>query len=404
MSKVIISIIVLIIGLGGGVALERNFINKAKPALENATNEKKIKYWVAPMDANYRRDRPGKSPMGMALVPVYMDDMNDEDDDNAVRISSAVINNLGVRTAAVTQGPFQSRIETVGYINYDENKISHIHLRANGWVEKLYISSEGERVQKGDALFDIYSPELVNAQSDYLNALKTGRSGLIKASKERLRSLAIPKSTITRITKTRKVSQFIKIYAPQNGIVAEINIVEGMYVTPQTTILSLADLSSVWLLTEVFEKQSRLIEDGLTGNMRLSHAPEKIWSGNIAYIYPEINQQTRTLKVRLKFDNPDENLKPGMYANVTILGKEKPNTVMIPREALIRTGNSERVILALGEGRFQPVKVISGLESGEKIEIISGLKAGEKIVTSAQFLIDSEASFTGTALRMGYEE
>ena len=402
MSKFILIVFVLAIGIGTGIVLDNNLLFDGGTEGASDSGERKIAYWVAPMDANYRRDEPGKSPMGMDLVPVYEDELNGggTDDVNAVRLTPSVINNLGVRTAKVGRGSFRSQIETVGYIDYDESKIVHVHLRAEGWIEKPYVNSVGERVKKGDLLFEIYSPALVNAQGDYLNALGTGRAGIIRASKERLLALDIPKSLIETITKTRKVSQYVKIYAPQDGIVSALNAAEGMFISPRMTVVSLADLSSVWLLVDVFEAQASQIMEGLSAQVRLSYEPARVWEGKIAYVYPQIEPETRTLKVRLEFENPDAALKPDMYADVTIFGKEKPNTLNIPREALIRTGKSERVILALGEGRFQPAAVKAGIESGDRIEILEGLEEGEEIVTSAQFLIDSEASFTGSTLRM----
>ncbi len=399
MNKFII-IAVLAVGMTAGIALDRSILSGGGSSSSAESGERKVAYWVAPMDKKFRSDNSGKSPMGMDLIPVYEDDLNGGDDTNAVRLSPSVINNLGVRTAKVERSTFRSQIETVGYIDYDESKLTHVHLRADGWIEKLYVNSVGARVKKGDLLFEIYSPELVNAQGDYLNAVGTGRADIIRASKERLIALDIPESLIQNLTETRKVSQYVKIYAPQDGIVSALHVVEGMFITPKMTAMSLADLSSVWLLVDVFEAQASQIMEGLPAQVRLPYDPTRIWEGKITYVYPQIEAKTRTLKVRMEFENPDEALKPEMYADVKIFGKKKPNTLSIPREALIRTGNSERVMLALGGGRFQPAAVRAGIESGDRIEIISGLEEGEEIVTSAQFLIDSEASFTGSVLRM----
>ncbi len=395
MNKFVTIIILLTIGIASGFFVGQGFNKKPK------NSEQEISYWVAPMDANFRRDEPGKSPMGMDLVPVYADNSNGAGDNiNAVKLSPSVINNFGVRTEKVTRGAFRSRIETVGIIDYDESKITHVHLRADGWIEKLYVNSVGERVKKGDLLFEVYAPTLVNAQGDYINALSTGRANIIRASKERLHALDIPESLIEELKSTKKISQYIKIYASQDGIVSALNIAEGMFVTPKMTIISLADLSSVWLLVDVFEAQVSQITKGLSAQMRLSYDPARVWNGKITYIYPQIEDKTRTLKVRLEFENEGEILKPGMYANVTIFGQEKPAALNIAREALIRSGKAQRVILALGDGRFQPAAVKTGIESGGRIEIIEGLEEGEDIVVSSQFLIDSESSFAGSALRM----
>ena len=359
------------------------------------TAEKKILYWVAPMDASYRRDKPGKSPMGMDLVPVY-----DDGGGVSVKISPAVENNMGVRTAIVERGKLWRKIDTVGYVDFDENKISHIHIRTKGWVEKLVVQSEGERVKKGQLLFELYSPELVNAQDDYIQALKSGSQFLLNASMERLLALGISKQQIKEIKKLRRSNQFVRVYAPQDGIVAQLKVREGMYITPNMEVMSLADLSSIWILAEVFESQSNWVMQGQSADVKLSYVPGREWAGKVEYIYPSLNEKTRTLKVRLVFDNPDETLKPNMFANVSIYGGPKEDVLILPREALIRTGGDARVILADGKGRFRPREVVIGIESGDWIEIRQGLTEGDKVVTSGQFLIDSEASLKVSLQRM----
>ena len=361
----------------------------------NASAEKKILYWVAPMDPAYRRDGPGKSPMGMDLVPVY-----DEGTGLTVKISPAVENNMGVRTAVAERGKLWRQIETVAYVGLDENKITNIHLRTKGWIENLSVKFEGERVSKGQMLFEVYSPELVNAQEEYLQALRSGSKTLFSASRERLSALGVSSRQIDRLNKTKKIEQYVQVYAPQDGIINKLNVRQGMYVTPQIEVMSLADLSSVWLLAEVFEKQVNWIKVGQTAAVTLSYQPGRTWEGRVEYVYPSLNPKTRTLKVRLIFDNPDESLKPNMFANITIYAEPKSDVVIIPREALIRTGSDARVILSMGEGRFQPRSVVAGMESGEFVEVISGLEAGDRVVTSAQFLIDSEASLKASLQRM----
>ena len=358
--------------------------------------EKKILYWVAPMDANFRRDEPGKSPMGMDLVPVY----DDGEDGITVKISPAVENNMGVRTAIVKKDKLWRRIDTVGYVDFDENNISHIHLRTKGWIEKLLIKSEGERVTKGQLLFEVYSPELVNAQEEYLQAVRSNHKGLTRASRERLEALGVSASQIEIINKQRRINQYVKIFAKQDGIVAKLNVREGMFVMPQKEVMSLADLSSVWILAEVFESQADWVKQGQSAEVKLSYLPGREWEGEVEYIYPSLDPKTRTLKVRLRFENKDEALKPNMFANVTIYGGAKRDVVIVPREALIRTGNDERVIVSIGEGRFQPKDVSVGIESGEYVEIMKGVNVGDKVVTSGQFLIDSEASLKASIARM----
>ncbi len=364
--------------------------------------EKKILYWVAPMDPNYRRDKPGKSPMGMDLVPVYADEAGEDSIEGGpvVKIAPAVVNNLGVRTAPVERGPLWRRIGAVGYIAFDENRISHIHLRTDGWIERLRVKAEGERVKKGQLLFELYSPELVNAQEEFIQALASGNQGLIRASRNRLRALGVAESQIKKLGATREVVQWIRTYAPQSGIVSALNVREGMHVEPATVVMSLVDLSSIWLLAEVFERQADWVEVGQSAEASLAYLPGKVWEGQVDFVYPELDPVTRTLKVRLRFDNPEEALKPNMYAQVAVYAGPKRAVLSLPREALIRSSRGDRVVMALGEGRFQVRDVVAGIESGDWVEIVSGLAEGEEVVVSSQFLIDSESSVKASFTRM----
>ena len=368
-------------------------IEKEKPT---AKKERKILYWVAPMDANYRRDEPGKSPMGMDLVPFY----EPEEDGLVVKVSPAMVNNMGVRTAVVEEGKLWRKIDTVGYIDYDETMMSHVHLRTDGWIEKLYTQSEGERVKKGDKLFDFYSPSIVNAMEEYIQALKSNTRSLIRASTDRLHALGVNSRQIKTLSKTRRVPQTISVLAAQNGVVSKLKVREGMYVKPGTVVMSLADLSSVWLLAEVFERQANWVKVGQFADVTMGFIPGKTWEGKVEYVYPQLDNKTRTLKARLRFDNPGELLKPNMFAKVAIYGGAKKDLIIIPSEALIRTGKEQRVIIALGKGRFVPRDVVAGLESSGFIEIKKGLKAGENVVISGHFLIDSEASLKASLMRM----
>jgi len=366
-------------------------------SIVNAEEEKEILYWVAPMDQNYRRDKPGKSPMGMDLIPVYADAA---ESNGGVSISPEVVQNLGVRTTVAERTRLWRGIDTVGYVDYDESKVSHIHLRTEGWIERLTVQSEGERVKKGEFLFELYSPKLVNAQEELVTAMASGNKGLIRASKERLSALGVSDSQIKKLQKDRKIQQRISVYAPQDGVVSTLPVREGMFVQPSMKVMSLGDLSSIWILAEVFERQSAWVKVGQPAEVSLSYQPGKIWQGKVEYIYPDLDPKTRTLKVRLRFDNPDEMLKPNMYANIRIFGGPREDTIVIPIEALIRTGREQRVIISLGDGRFEARAVTAGIESGDYVEILQGIEEGELVVTSGQFLIDSEASMRASLKRI----
>ena len=370
------------------------------PAAALASDEREILYWVAPMDPGYRRDGPGKSPMGMDLVPVYADD----GDGRTVTVAPEIVQNLGVRTTSSERSRLWRGIDTVGYVDYDESKVSHIHLRTEGWLERLYVESEGERVSRGQRLFDLYAPELVNAQEEYVQALQLGNRDLAQASRDRLEALGIPEDQIAKLKKTRRVQQTITLYAPQDGVVSTLPVREGMFVRPAMRVMSLADLSSVWLLAEVYERQADWVKVDQPAEVRLTYRPGEVWQGEVEYIYPSLDPKTRTLRVRLRFDNPQEVLKPNMYASVRIFGGPREDIIVVPLQALIRTGRAERVIIALGDGRFEAREVQAGIESGDWIEIIEGLDAGEEVVISGQFLIDSEASLKASLMRMSKPE
>ncbi len=365
------------------------------------SGKKEILFYRNPMNPAITSKVPMKDDMGMDYVPVYSEE---GDDSSNVKISPRVVQNMGVRTAKAEQGPLWRRIDTVGYIDFDETKLSRVHLRTSGWINKLYVNSEGERVKKGDVLFEVYSPTLVNAQEEYLNSFRSKNKRLRRASEERLRALGISSKTIKEINKTNRVQQNIKIYAEQNGIVAKLNVREGTFVKPVTDILSLADLSSVWLLAEVFERQANWVEVGQIAEIYLSYLPGKVWKGQVEYVYPSLNQKTRTLKVRIRMNNPGERLKPNMFAAVLIFGGAKNDVVSIPREALISTGDEQRVIVQEKPGEFSAKNVVSGIESGDFVEIKSGISVDDLVVISGQFLIDSEASLKASINRMSGSE
>ncbi|MDQ7048029.1 MAG: efflux RND transporter periplasmic adaptor subunit [Enterobacterales bacterium] len=370
----------------------------------NATSAKKQPiYWVAPMDANYRRDKPGKSPMGMDLVAVYADGGGGSDAGvGTIKISPEVVNNLGVRTAKAELKYLHTQIKTVGYVKYDEDQLVHIHPRVKGWIEKLYVKASGDPVTKGQPLYEIYSPELVNAQEEFLLALDRKNKGLIRAAKARLKALQIPTKEINRLLKTRQVTQRVTFFAPQSGVIDNLNIREGFYVNPSKTLMSIGQLQEVWVEAEVFERQNNLVKIGQPVTMTLDYLPGTEWTGKVDYIYPTLNKQTRTLKVRLRFKNPGEKLKPNMYAQVIIHPLLKEKSLVVPKEAVIRTGSMNRVVLAIGEGRYKSIEVKMGQVDDKTIQILAGLDEGEIVVTSAQFLLDSESSKSSDFKRMSH--
>ncbi len=366
---------------------------------KTTVGERQVLYWKAPMDPNYRRDEPGKSPMGMDLVPVYADEVGDEDP-GVVSIAPEVVNNLGVRTAMVERGVLSRRIDTVGYVGYDEDTLHQINTRVDGWIEQLAVKATGDPVKRGQSLFELYSPTLVNAQEEFLATMNSRTQGLVEASRERLVALGLTKAEIDRLARERTVKQRVRVFAQTDGFIAHLGVREGVYITPATEVMSIAELDRVWVIAEVFERQAAWVRPGQRAEVELDYLPGQRWQGTVDYVYPELDQQTRTLKVRLRFDNADEVLRPNMFARVTVYGTETGSVTHVPREALIRGGKVDRVVVALGEGRFRTQPVEVGIESGDRIEIRRGVSAGDRIVTSGQFLIDSESNIDVALSRM----
>jgi Cu(I)/Ag(I) efflux system membrane fusion protein len=380
----------------------------APPGAAGTAGERRILYWKDPMDPDYRSDKPGKSPMGMVLVPVHAGGA-DAGEASDVTIAPAMVNNLGVQTSEVEAGVLSHRLELVGYVGYDEDTVASISTRADGWVEKLAVKSAGDTVRAGQLLYELFSPKLATTEREYLIALSSGSPSLIAASRERMRALGFGAAQMAQLARTRSASDRVARYAGSAGVVISLGVSEGAYVTPATPIMKLADLRTVWVLAEVDERQAALVHAGQPADAMFDAFPGRHWRGVVDYVYPDLSPTTRTVKLRLRFANPDLRLRPNMYAHVTIEAKPphdgppapQDGAVYIPELALIRTGNSQRVIVALGDGRFDVCPVQAGLTAGDKVQILKGLRPGQRVVSSALFLIDSEANVDAAALNYG---
>lgn len=403
--KILLALLAALLLFGAGVLLAPRLqpwlahLGHEAPAAGAAAERQPVKY-RHPMNPTIFSDTPAKDDMGMDYIPVYADGDDGASAGPGFTIAPEVVNNLGVRTAAVERGDLTRRIETVGYVDYDERALSHVHLRASGWVENLKVRTLGARVRRGDLLLEVYAPDLTNAQEEYLQSLRGGISQLKVSARDRLLALGVPESQIQQIEKDGRVRQLTAVYARQDGIISALNIREGMYVTPEVELMTLADPATVWVQVEVFEQQAGLLAVGQKAEVRLPHAPGEVWEGAVEYIYPDVDAKTRAVRARLRFPNPDERLKFNMFADVVIHATPRASVLNIPREALIRTGIEQRVIVARGEGRFEARPVEAGMESGERVEIRSGLEEGERVVTSAQFLLDSESSVRASMQRL----
>ncbi len=367
--------------------------------------------YVCPMHPQIVRNEPGNCPIcGMNLVlqeaEAPAEDENPESGPPIVTIRPETMQNLGVRTAHVERGPLQRHIETIGYVAYDEDRIAHVHPRASGWVERLLVRAPGEEVKHNQILLRYYSPEVVTAQEEYLLALSgiktsdTRGMDMIQGGRRRLRLLEVPESVIATVNKTERVQETAPILAPAAGVVTELGVREGMFIKPEMELFAIADVSSVWVQVDVFAHQMDWVQVGNPAAIRIAALPGQVWQGKVDYIYPELDPKTRTLRVRLRFPNPDGMLKPNMFAEAEIHSQPKANALSIPREALIISGDENRVVVALGQGRFQPKTVISGMHTDNRVEILNGLREGEEVVVSGQFLIDSESNLQASFQRM----
>ncbi len=364
-------------------------------------------YWKAPMDPTYVRNQPGKSPMGMDLVPVCSGGAGDDPTQDGIQVASSTIQSMGVRTARVTRGDISRSIRAVGRVTYDERLISHVHTKIQGWIEKLEVEYEGQAVEAGARMLEIYSPELVSTQEELLEAAKyrdriaqsgfpdvrEGGEGLFEATRQRLELWDIAEQDIDRLLRTGAIRKTVALYAPASGVVTEIMARQGMEIGPNMNLYTIADLSHVWIYADIYEYEIPWVEVGQAARVELRNMPGSTFPATVTYIYPFLDPKTRTVRIRLELDNPDGLLKPDMYANVVLESETRRGALVIPEEAVIRSGKRNLVIEALGQGRFAPRDVELGVSSGEgTIEILEGLSEEQMIVTSGQFLIDSESN------------
>jgi len=347
------------------------------------------------------QDEPGDCPVcGMALTPVRVDGQAEE---GTVRISPVTLQNIGVRTAPVSVEPLARQVRTTGRFEANEQRMHAIAPKISGWIETLHVDYEGARVQAGDPLFDIYSPELVATQEEYLTALRNAKrlgaedesaQRLVRAAERRLDYWDVSDRQIERLEETGTPQRTLTFYAPSAGTVTSKNVTEGQKITAGQTLMHVTDLRALWLMVDIYEQDLAWIEEGSMARVELPYAPGRSVEGRIDYIYDEVDPETRTVKARITVSNPDRSLKPGMYATVTLRRGSTAPTPVVPDAAIVSSGERDVVIQALGDGRFRPVPVQTGLAADGRMQILSGLSGGERVVTSAQFLIDSEARLT----------
>jgi len=410
-SMVLIAIAAFVAGLV--VAFWFSSPETGQVSTQPAETKREPLFYRHPMNPDVTSDVPAKGPMGMDYIPVYADD-EASGPPGTVSIDPVTIQNIGVRTAIAKVGTIARQIHTLGRVDYDEQRITRLHPKTQGWVEELRVGTTGAAIDNDEILLSIYSPQLVSSQREYLLALnnletlgdspfedvRRGAAELVDTSLERLRLMDVPEHQIQELTDSREVSKFLHIHSPANGIVVNVGVRNGQFITPQTEMYMIADLSAVWVFVDIFEEELPWVNVGDEAEMRVTAVPGSVLTGELTYIYPYEDSQSRTIKARLEFDNKDLLLKPNMFADVTIQASPRENVVIVPDEAVVRSGLREQVFVVREPGKFEPRLVEIGLSGGGFTEIRSGVVDGEEVVVSAQFLIDSESKLREAASKM----
>jgi multidrug efflux pump subunit AcrA (membrane-fusion protein) len=363
------------------------------------TGEGKVKYYKSTMMLGEISQTARKDSMGMDMVPVY----EGESESTTITVDSVTVQKMGVRTAVVSKGPLRRIIRTVGAIDYNETALADVTTKFRGWIENLYVDSTGKQVHKGEPLFDIYSPDLYSAQNEYVLALNQqgGASGLKASARQKLRLFDISEDQIAEMEKNRQPQRTLRVDAPIDGIVVEKMAVRGQMVEAGMKLYRLADLSIVWVQSQIYEQDLALVQLGQDAEVSLSYLPDRKFGGRVTYIYPTVDEKTRTAKVRMEFHNPGFFLKPGMFATVELRAELKPDALLVPDSAVLRSGEKNTVFVALEGGRFEPREVKLGPRAdNDSYEVISGLTEGERVVTSGQFMLDSESQLREAIQKM----
>lgn len=403
-------------GLVVGASLTYQLVDgKSTPS---ASAERKALYYRNPMGTGHVSDKPMKDEMGMDYIPVYADEPGAAAEAGVVRIDPAMAQNIGVRFAAVTKGNVASEIVANGVLALNEAGVGMVTAKVGGYIEKLHVAAVGQKIKSGDPLFDLYSPDIIAALEEYLSAVRYQESlplggqqmmhrnatDLVVGAHKRVELLGINKVQMRQIQTEGAVPRVITLYAAQDGVVLKKNAVEGAYITPGTELFTIADLSRLWVLADVYAADFAAIRPGQSAAVQVQGLPGKTFRGKVDFIYPTLAAETRTAKVRIVLGNFEGLLRPDMYASVTIQGGAQKAQLLVPKSAVLRTGKQDLVIVAAGENRFRPQPVRLGGETREHYAVLDGVKEGDSVVTSAQFLLDSESRIQEAVNKMRQED
>jgi Cu(I)/Ag(I) efflux system membrane fusion protein len=409
----VVTVIIVAVFLVSCDAETGDTVAAKETAVEHASKHLDSNY-VCPMHPHIIKHKPGEiCPIcGMDLVAREIGTGANNGGYHVVNLTPDTVQKLGVRTSLVEKGDLAKAIRTVGYVTYNKLGLKTVSVKTDGWVENLSLRQEGLPVIKGQLLLELYSPEFLQVQKEFIKTQKKEKSGVLKdyaqhqddiGPRDHLRYMEIPESMLNDIVRHGKPRNRLPVYAPIQGVIVEHNIHKHKYVEKDDPMMVIADLSSVWIEANIYEHQLDWIKRGLSAEVEVRALPGRLFTAQLTYIYPALDARTRTLKVRLLVPNPDLLLRPNMFAEVRILAEPKKAVLNLPREALIITGERESVVLDRGDGKYEPVDVVTGMQSQGRVEILSGLEEGERVVVSGQFLIDSEANLQASFGRMDSE-
>ena len=403
MGAAVVVLVALGVGVGYRLAASRptgqdNPSSATHPGVAADSSARPVLYWYDPMKPDQHFDKPGKSPfMDMELVPMYG---GESAADNGVRIDPRLTQNIGVRLATVEKGRLARGLEAVGTLTFNERLVTVVQARSAGLVERVYALAPNDVIPAGVPLADLRVPDWYGAQAEYLALRQAGEAVLAAAARVRLLQLGMSDALVAQVEKTGVPKAVVTVTVPQGGVLLELGVREGMTVMPGQTLARINGIGSVWLDTEVPEAQAAGLAVGLPVSATFTAWPGRVFTGRISALLPALERDTRTLRVRTEWPNPDGTLRPGLYARVSLLKPEGPDRLLIPSEAVIATGKRSVVIVAGDAGHFRPAEITPGREGDGKTEVLAGLHQGEQIVVSGQFLIDSEASLKGVLARM----
>ena len=359
----------------------------------------KILYDYDPMFPNQKFDKPGKSPfMDMELVPKYAEGSGGGDAASGVSVDPSARQSLGIRVVAAEMGNLAATLDVTGTVDFNERDVAIVQARSGGFVERVYRLAPGDVIGAGSPIADLQSPEWGGAQTEYLSVKRLGRPELTAAARQRLRLMGMPEAVIAQVDRSGRTSGTVTVRAPIGGVIQTLNARAGVTLAEGQTLAEISGLGTVWLNAALPEAQVGSVQVGQRATAKLTAFPGEAFGGRVVAILPTAATDSRTLTARVELANRGGRLRPGMFATVTLGGDAKP-ALLVPSEAVIRTGTRSIVILERGDGRYHPAEVETGREGGGKTEILRGLAAGEKVVASGQFLLDSEASLTGIAVR-----